>query len=127
MVSVERASAGEGPTLLEALTYRMGAHTTSDDPTRYRTEEELKPWVQRDPIERTRKYLSMTGQFGEDDDEQMRKDIDRRFREAVAAAERAPGPRLETLHSDVYATPTWNLLEQRAMLLAGPRPPTHSH
>jgi pyruvate dehydrogenase E1 component alpha subunit len=53
---------GQGPTLIEAYTYRMGAHTTTDDPTRYRLASELETWRLRDPIERVRAYLARTGQ-----------------------------------------------------------------
>ena len=52
-----RARAGEGPTLIEAITYRMGPHTTSDDPSRYRSAEEVEEWAARDPISRYRTYL----------------------------------------------------------------------
>ena len=55
--ALEKARAGKGPTLIEAMTYRRGAHTTADDPKRYRTEKELKAWEKKDPIERFRKYL----------------------------------------------------------------------
>jgi pyruvate dehydrogenase E1 component alpha subunit len=55
--AMERARAGEGPTLIESYTYRMGAHTTSDDPTRYRSEAELEEWRRRDPIARVRACL----------------------------------------------------------------------
>ncbi|MGI5349977.1 pyruvate dehydrogenase (acetyl-transferring) E1 component subunit alpha [Streptomyces sp. CA-250714] len=55
--AVERARAGEGPMLIEAFTYRMGAHTTSDDPTRYRSDEERTAWEAKDPIQRLRSYL----------------------------------------------------------------------
>jgi pyruvate dehydrogenase E1 component alpha subunit len=123
--AVARASAGEGPTLVEAITYRMGAHTTSDDPSRYRTEEELKPWVERDPIERTRRYLFEIGQWDQEREQQLRADIDRRIRQAVASAERTVPPPLESLHDDVYEKPSWNLLEQRRILLGGPRAPSH--
>ncbi len=54
---MERAQAGEGPTLIESYTYRMSDHTTSDDATRYRTEQELKYWTERDPIARFSTYL----------------------------------------------------------------------
>jgi 2-oxoisovalerate dehydrogenase E1 component alpha subunit len=60
-----RARAGGGPTLIEALTYRMGPHTTSDDPTRYRTEEEVEHWRARDPISRYRTYLESVGVWSE--------------------------------------------------------------
>jgi pyruvate dehydrogenase E1 component alpha subunit len=56
--ALERARSGNGPTLIEAYTYRMGAHTTSDDPTKYRLADELEQWRLKDPIERVRTYLS---------------------------------------------------------------------
>ena len=59
--AAERARAGEGPTLIEAVTYRMGPHTTSDDPTRYQPAEELDEWAARDPITRYRNYLRRIG------------------------------------------------------------------
>jgi pyruvate dehydrogenase E1 component alpha subunit len=59
--ALERARAGEGPTLVEAFTYRMGAHTTSDDPTRYRTTAEGEAWRLKDPIERVRAHLVRSG------------------------------------------------------------------
>jgi TPP-dependent pyruvate/acetoin dehydrogenase alpha subunit len=55
--AVDFARAGNGPVLIEAVTYRMGAHTTSDDPTKYRTSEEEKIWEPRDPLIRVKKYL----------------------------------------------------------------------
>jgi pyruvate dehydrogenase E1 component alpha subunit len=59
--AVERARAGEGPTLIEAVTYRMGPHSTADDPSRYRDESEVAAWRERDPIERLRRYLASVG------------------------------------------------------------------
>jgi pyruvate dehydrogenase E1 component alpha subunit len=59
--AMERARAGEGPTLIESYTYRMGAHTTSDDPTRYRSDAELEEWRRRDPISRVRTHLELEG------------------------------------------------------------------
>src|SRR5690606_3828090 len=59
--AVERARAGEGPMLVEAFTYRMGAHTTADDPTRYRRDEERAEWEAKDPIARLRTYLEKDG------------------------------------------------------------------
>lgn len=59
--AVERARSGGGPTLIECVTYRMSVHTTADDPTRYRTGEEVKLWQQRDPIERFTRYLLAKG------------------------------------------------------------------
>ena len=59
--ALERARSGNGPTLIEAYTYRMGAHTTSDDPTKYRLADELEHWRLKDPIERVRAYLTRHG------------------------------------------------------------------
>lgn len=60
--ALRNAREGSGPTLIEAYTYRMGAHTTSDDPTRYRIASEVEAWQQKDPIERLRRYLLATDQ-----------------------------------------------------------------
>jgi len=59
--ALDKARSGHGPTLVEAFTYRMGAHTTSDDPTRYRTAVESQAWSHKDPIERVRRYLTSAG------------------------------------------------------------------
>jgi pyruvate dehydrogenase E1 component alpha subunit len=64
--ALQRAREGSGPTFIEAYTYRMGAHTTSDDPTRYRVSEELEHWKLKDPIERVKAYLSRNGVAGDD-------------------------------------------------------------
>ncbi|WP_243075888.1 thiamine pyrophosphate-dependent dehydrogenase E1 component subunit alpha [Microbacterium sp. SS28] len=60
-VALDEARSGEGPRAIEALTYRMGAHTTSDDPTKYRTSDEEQSWARRDPIRRMRTYLESRG------------------------------------------------------------------
>jgi pyruvate dehydrogenase E1 component alpha subunit len=64
--ALARAREGSGPTLIEAFTYRMGPHTTSDDPTRYRVAAELETWKLKDPIERMKAYLSRGGMAGGD-------------------------------------------------------------
>ncbi len=123
--AVQRAAAGHGPTLIEALTYRMGAHTSSDDPNRYRTDDEVRPWAQRDPLERLRRYLTDRGWWDEQGDAQHREEVERQFKDAVRVAESSPPPGLDTLLDDVYDRPTWVLLEQRAELLSGPRASGH--
>jgi TPP-dependent pyruvate/acetoin dehydrogenase alpha subunit len=65
-VARRRAAAGEGPTLLEVVTYRMGAHTNSDDPTRYVPDDELREWRARDPIERFRRQLERAAVWDDD-------------------------------------------------------------
>jgi 2-oxoisovalerate dehydrogenase E1 component alpha subunit len=121
----ERAVRGDGPTLIEALTYRMGGHSTSDDPNRYRTTDEIKPWVERDPIERVRRHLVARKLWDQDREEELRSDVDRRFREAVKNSEQTPPPPLASMFEDVYERTPWHLVEQRTELLSGPRAPTH--
>lgn len=121
--AVARAASGGGSTLIEALTYRMGGHSTSDDPTRYRAKGEVEPWISRDPIERLRHFLTINGGWSDADEEALRSDTDARVRDAIAAAERTGAPALETMFEDVYQTPPWHLAEQRDALLAGPRAP----
>jgi len=103
--ALERARSGGGPTLVEAFTYRMGAHTTSDDPSRYRSSAEEDYWRQRDPIDRLEKHLAATGELSEE------------FRAALAAEADALGekirtyvrslgrPATSTMFDHVYATP----------------------
>ncbi|NLA24129.1 MAG: pyruvate dehydrogenase (acetyl-transferring) E1 component subunit alpha, partial [Bacteroidales bacterium] len=84
--SIEHIQSGKGPVLIEAVTYRKGAHTTSDDPTKYRTKEEELEWDKTDPLDRLRKYLIDKGLFSEEQEakliEEYKKEIDREFIEA---------------------------------------------
>jgi 2-oxoisovalerate dehydrogenase E1 component alpha subunit len=121
--AIARAAAGLGPTLIEAVTYRMGGHTTADDPDRYRGVKDLEPWREVDPIARLRGYLVAQGHWDDTQDSTLVSDIEQRFRAAVEGAEAAPPPSLETMFDDVYAKLPWHLEEQRAQLLASPRAP----
>jgi pyruvate dehydrogenase E1 component alpha subunit len=120
----ERGERGEGPTLIEAITYRMGGHSTNDDPKVYREADALEPWVGRDPIERVRDYLTKRKAWDDERERALAADVDARFREAVTIAERTPPPPLESMFEDVYETTPWHLVEQRQQLLAGPRAPS---
>jgi pyruvate dehydrogenase E1 component alpha subunit len=116
--AVDRARAGDGPTLIEALTYRIEPHTNSDDPTRYRAARDVEHWKRRDPIERLEKYLVSEMVLTE----QVRAEI-ADAAEALAAATRdalATEPELDplALFDHVYATPRPALAEQRAALAA---------
>ena len=110
--AVDKARKGGGPTLIEAVTYRMGPHSSSDDPKKYRTEQELEEWQKRDPIIRFRRYLEKKRIWSEADEKKAQEDANKQIDEAVAYAEKLPKPALETLFTDVYADMPWNLEEQ---------------
>lgn len=116
--AVARARRGEGPTLVECETYRMGAHSSSDDPTRYRDQKEVDAWAKRDPIERTFKALVARKAWSQDKDQALREKLLEQVNAAIKESEALPPPAVETLFQDVYAAPTWNLLEQQAELEA---------
>jgi 2-oxoisovalerate dehydrogenase E1 component alpha subunit len=123
--AIARAEAGEGATMIEALTYRMGGHSTSDDPNAYRGPEDLEVWRRRDPLELTRKYLERRDLWDEQREVAFVEGVVAEFRTAVASSEQQPKPALGTMFEDVYARPSWNLQEQAQQLLAGPRAPEH--
>jgi pyruvate dehydrogenase E1 component alpha subunit len=128
-----RAAAGEGPTLLECVTYRVEGHSTSDDPRVYRPAEHVEPWKKRDPILRVRRLLLRRGALDEAADarlrDEVREEIQRALREAAAFP---PKPAVETLFEDVYAEPLRQQREQleelEAAMAADPRVanPRHS-
>jgi pyruvate dehydrogenase E1 component alpha subunit len=122
--AVRRGEQGLGPTLIEAITYRMGGHSTSDDPNRYRPTDQLKPWADRDPLERGRLYLERRKLWDDRKEQALIADIDQRFRAVVAVSEKTPQPSLESMFEDVYEKPPWHLQEERAELLRGPRAPS---
>jgi TPP-dependent pyruvate/acetoin dehydrogenase alpha subunit len=117
-----RARAGEGPTLIEAVTYRRGAHTSSDDPTVYRDPAEPKEWEASDPIARMRAYCEAKGLWSEAEEATLRKDFDLRFAALVKDAEAVPGrPPLASLFDDVYEARPWHIEEQARELEAKTR------
>lgn len=111
--AVERARRGEGPALIEAVTYRIGAHSSSDDPSRYRDEAEVSLWRQRDPLLRLGRYLDARGILPLAEQEAVRAEVDAEVRAAIAEAEAAPPPPLASLFEDVYAKVPWHLAEER--------------
>jgi pyruvate dehydrogenase E1 component alpha subunit len=116
--AAERARAGAGPTLIEAVTYRLGPHTTSDDPARYRSQEELDHWTARDPIARYRGYLQgqqLWSQRLEDDVTARAGRLRTELREAVVEA---PDVDVDEVFTTVYAEITPALEAQRQALRA---------
>ncbi|MES1207526.1 MAG: thiamine pyrophosphate-dependent dehydrogenase E1 component subunit alpha [Pseudomonadota bacterium] len=127
-----RGRRGEGPTLIEARTYRRGAHSSSDDPSKYRDPDEPREWERRDPIERLRKYARGRGEMDAAFEEQVRQEIDADINDALAYAEaRPPKPPLSSLVEDVFAEVTPRLREELAAVEAeiakhGPKRAPHS-
>jgi len=121
-----RAAAGEGPTLLECVTYRLEGHSTSDDPKAYRPAELVEPWRKKDPVQRLRRHLGTRGLLSEADDGRMLAEVKEEILAAIKQAEAAePRPPLDTLIQGVYAQPMWQQREQleevRAAIAADPR------
>jgi pyruvate dehydrogenase E1 component alpha subunit len=112
---LDDARSGEGPSMIEALTYRMGAHTSSDDPSKYRTDEELAYWAERDPIVRFRTFLEQQGvgqAFFDSADEEaadLAADIRRRTLELTS-------PSVASMFDHVYSEPHPVTEEQRRWL-----------
>jgi len=86
--AVERARSGEGPTMIECITYRMSVHTTADDPKRYRKEEEVEEWVKRDPLIRFQTYLKNKGLIGDDQIDTLEEEIKAEIKAAVDQTEK---------------------------------------
>jgi pyruvate dehydrogenase E1 component alpha subunit/2-oxoisovalerate dehydrogenase E1 component alpha subunit len=117
--AVHRARAGLGPTFLECLTYRLGGHSSSDDPTKYRDEREAKVWEGRDPLLRHRAWLVARGEWSDAREETFLAEAGKRITDAIAAVEAAPPPALETLFTDVWAERPALLKDQQARLEGG--------
>lgn len=115
--AVERARVGEGPTLIESRTYRMGPHNTADDPTRYVPPEELEAYRALDPVARLRTYLHAAGVLDGAVEQQLREEIEEEIRAALAAAEPQAGGRGQQLFDNVYADPPARLVQQRRALV----------
>jgi pyruvate dehydrogenase E1 component alpha subunit len=111
--AADRARAGEGPTLIEALTYRMAAHSTADDATRYQPEDQVASWQKADPLERTRAWLASSGladQSFMDAVSAEARELAARTREGVVTMEPRPA---DELFSWVYADVPPDLARQR--------------
>jgi pyruvate dehydrogenase E1 component alpha subunit/2-oxoisovalerate dehydrogenase E1 component alpha subunit len=111
-----RARAGGGPTLIEAVTYRMGAHSSSDDPHVYRSEADEAAWADKDPLRRLGAYLATMGVLDAAGVAAQRAEIEAEIAAAVAAEESVGPPPLRSLIENVYAKPSAALEEQLAEL-----------
>jgi pyruvate dehydrogenase E1 component alpha subunit len=118
--AVERARNGEGPTMIECVTYRLSLHTTADDPTRYRDEEEVKQWEQRDPIPRFERYLVEKGLLSEDQIASIAAEVDDEIEDAVERYEEQRqklSDQAQAMFDHVYAERSPYLEEQRQEFL----------
>lgn len=111
--AIERARNGEGPTLIEALTYRIGPHTTSDDPTRYREDTETEKWQQRDPLLLYKKFLEKRGLWSEEKDAKAQDEMKEIINQAVKDAESEQKTLLGDVFEHVYATKTDDLIKDQ--------------
>nr|WP_225447383.1 pyruvate dehydrogenase (acetyl-transferring) E1 component subunit alpha [Streptacidiphilus sp. PB12-B1b] len=101
--ALDRARNGEGPVLVEAFTYRMGAHTTSDDPTRYRIADELESWRLKDPIERVKSYLLREGWADADFLESVEAESEQLAKRVREGVRTMPDPDPSSIFEHVYA------------------------
>jgi pyruvate dehydrogenase E1 component alpha subunit len=112
--AVERARAGDGPTLIECVTYRLGVHTTADDPTKYRSEAEVAMWEQKDPLTRFRAYLEKRNLL----EEGLEQQVDDEIAEAIRRFEATPPADPLTMFDHVYGELPQDLEAQRDALAA---------
>jgi pyruvate dehydrogenase E1 component alpha subunit len=117
--AVDRARAGAGPTLVEAVTYRLGPHTSADDPSRYRDAAAAQARRERDPVQRLRRYLTGRGEWDDERQAEAEAAATAEVERAVAAAEALPELTPAELFGAVFAEPTASLAEQRAAAAAG--------
>jgi 2-oxoisovalerate dehydrogenase E1 component alpha subunit len=116
--AMQAAREGQGPTLIEAFTYRMGAHTTTDDPTRYRLSAELESWKLKDPIERVKQYLIRSGMAQESFFTGVSAEADEVGIRIRKACLEMPDPDPLSMFDHIYAEPSALLEDERAQLAA---------
>ena len=112
MSAVDSARSGGGPTLIEAVTYRMAPHTTADDPGRYRDAAETEAWKDRDPIERVRRYLESRGAWDAAWQADLESSATEDIEEAINAAEALEPLAAADVFSGMFAEPTSQLQRQ---------------
>ena len=121
----ERAAAGSGATHIEVLTYRTGAHSSSDDPSRYRPKNEHAKWPGGDPVDRLKEHLIKLGEWSLDQHKELEERIDGEvidaYKEAVKFGDLANGPypSADTIFTEVYEEMPWHLREQHDEMMGG--------
>ena len=120
---VQRAAHGGGPSFIELVTYRLGGHSTSDDPRIYRSDEEVESHRKSDPLRKLCRHLEQRRVWDEDLEADWTSVCEAEIRACVRQAEETPGPELREMFTDVYAEQPWHLREQQTECLDGPRAP----
>lgn len=116
--AVERARRGEGPTLIETVTYRVKPHTVADDPTRYRSDADNEGWDAKDPVLRLRTHLLAEGIMTEESEAALLGEVAAEFEAALKEADAYPDPEPAEILDHVFAEPTPQLRKQREQILA---------
>ena len=110
--ALEKAKNGDGPTLIECVTYRLSDHSTADDAKKYRTQEEVEFWKKRDPIDRLRLFLEKSGLWSKGDEEKLTRECEETINAAIKEAENAKPPSFEDLFKHTFAEMPWFLKEE---------------
>lgn len=114
--AVERARRGDGPTLIEAYTYRLGDHTSSDDATKYREKSEVEAWKPKDPFRRLQLYLATKNLWSEQIETELKAKLQPQVDEIVAKVDATPDQTIDELFAYTYATLPQNLANQKAYM-----------
>jgi pyruvate dehydrogenase E1 component alpha subunit len=115
--AVERARAGKGPTLIEAVTFRMAMHTTADDPTRYREESLVKEWEKKDPLIRFKSYLIQKGLWDEERETELKGRLKEKIDQAVKTFEQGVDIKPDAPFDFVFSTRETIIEDQRTRFL----------
>jgi 2-oxoisovalerate dehydrogenase E1 component alpha subunit len=116
--AIERARNGNGPTLIEAVTWRYGAHTTADDPTKYRDQSESdQRRIEADPVTRLERFMKNQGMYDKEWAGKVLEEVTLEIDEAVVAMEAFPSANPSDIFDHVFLEPTWTLQEQKEKLL----------
>ena len=125
--AAELARAGGGPTFIESVTYRIGPHSSSDDPTRYRSDAEVEMWKKRDPILRFEAYLKRSNVLDDAKKDAIAASIEEEIAVAIREVEAFHEPSRASLFEDVYGEMPWHLREQNRELENYPPAPSSGH
>ena len=120
--AAERARRGDGASLIEAVTYRLSGHSTSDDPRSYRDDDEVASWQQKDPLRRLRAYLGERDILGDREHELLEEELKQEIQDGLKRAESVGPPPVESMFEDVFDEVPWHLKEQAEELEKSARP-----